>query len=239
MKSVQYTLIALLCLSFCSFHICAQQKEGTLRGLVTNAEDGEVIPFANVLVKDAKGNIVSGTITDMDGIFAISELDEGQYTLTVSYIGFSTKTFKNLKIESGKTKTMNAFLTEEMTTLEECVVTYKAPLIERYCGTRCFRSSCCCFRCREITTDTIVSEILNSDSISIYPNPSNGVLNINTKQSHDKVVITNMNGQEVQTIESNDKKDVNVKLHHLPPAPYVVHFISGGQKVSKIWILAH
>jgi len=44
------------------------------------------LPFANVVLKDAAGTVVTGTISDENGAFSI-KVDKGTYTILVSFIG--------------------------------------------------------------------------------------------------------------------------------------------------------
>jgi outer membrane receptor protein involved in Fe transport len=60
--------------------------QGTITGRVDN-QNKEVIPFANVSVHQ-KDTVVTGTVTNSDGRFVITNLKDGVYKLTVSFIGF-------------------------------------------------------------------------------------------------------------------------------------------------------
>ncbi|MFP4471719.1 MAG: TonB-dependent receptor [Bacteroidales bacterium] len=59
-------------------------QTGTLSGVVTDARTGETLIGANIMYGPGKG-----TVTDIDGRYRL-ELDYGEYTLMVSYVGFST-----------------------------------------------------------------------------------------------------------------------------------------------------
>ncbi len=59
---------------------------GTIKGIVLDAETGESLIGANVLI--AQG---VGTVTDLDGNFSFS-VNQGEYTLNVSYVGYETIT---------------------------------------------------------------------------------------------------------------------------------------------------
>ena len=52
-------------------------------GHVTD-ENGEILPYANIVIK----NTTRGTITDLDGKYALPLIENGNYTLVVTYAGF-------------------------------------------------------------------------------------------------------------------------------------------------------
>lgn len=61
-----------------------------LRGKIIEAATGETVPGASVLIDELK----RGTATDAEGNFEFSLLTAGTYTLTVSAVGFKTKSRK-------------------------------------------------------------------------------------------------------------------------------------------------
>lgn len=70
--------------------ISAQQRRGILRGFVADSASGEVLPYANIFIKELGG----GSSTDHRGFFIISSLPvEKNLTVSVSYIGYETKEF--------------------------------------------------------------------------------------------------------------------------------------------------
>jgi hypothetical protein len=69
--------------------IILSQSSGQLRGIVTDSLSSESLLFANVLIKEL--NI--GTSTDEHGYYFIPSLPaNNNYSLVVSYVGYSTKT---------------------------------------------------------------------------------------------------------------------------------------------------
>ncbi|MGB0870007.1 MAG: carboxypeptidase-like regulatory domain-containing protein [Flavobacteriales bacterium] len=83
----------------------------SLKGTVTEAESGEAVPMANVVVKSGH-NIVQGGATDFDGNYNVSPLSSGVYTVEVSFIGFETKKILNVEIKSQNAKVLNVKLIE-------------------------------------------------------------------------------------------------------------------------------
>lgn len=93
---------------------------GIIRGVVTDANTGETVPFANIFVTE----LSTGTVTDLDGNFNL-ELPEGTYSITFSYIGYAEYKVEEVNAKEGEVNVMNIQLKEEGTTLAEIVVTAK------------------------------------------------------------------------------------------------------------------
>lgn len=91
---------------------------GTLRGVITDSQTGEVISFANVLVSE----LGTGTTSDLDGNFSI-ELEEGTYSLVVSFLGYANLTIKDVSVKAKTVNNISPKLMEEGTLLEEVTVT--------------------------------------------------------------------------------------------------------------------
>jgi len=88
---IKYSLKLLKVCSFIFFVFTISNlvKAQSLKGTVTEAESGETIPFANVVVKSGD-TIVQGGATDFDGNYNISPLSPGVYSVEASFIGFET-----------------------------------------------------------------------------------------------------------------------------------------------------
>lgn len=93
---------------------CSVNAQTIITGKVTDAENGDPIPFANVVIK---GTTI-GTPTDFDGFFRIEGEGESD-TLLVSYIGYKSKSKIYVK---GITQTLNFQLLPESTQLGDVVV---------------------------------------------------------------------------------------------------------------------
>ncbi|WP_276975848.1 TonB-dependent receptor [Flavobacterium filum] len=105
--------VAFLFLCFCSLPIFAQS--GSIEGVVKD-NAGNVLPGVNIVVEGTS----KGTSSDMDGVFQLSGLENGNVTLVASYIGYKSK--KQVVTVSGATKT-EVILVEDATQLEDVVVT--------------------------------------------------------------------------------------------------------------------
>lgn len=99
-------LAVLLCLF--SFASAALAQKATLTGKVTDNEDGEALPGANVVVSNAE--IQTGAATKSSGEFTVKNLPEGTYTVTVSYIGYGKNVIENVEVSAGETKNLDIVL---------------------------------------------------------------------------------------------------------------------------------
>lgn len=99
----------IICLSFVTLNVWAQNVR--ISGVVTSATDNETIIGANVVV----AGTTIGTVTDFDGNYSL-EVPQNA-TVTVSYIGYLTKTFK-----VGTQQNYNIVLEEDAVGLEDIVV---------------------------------------------------------------------------------------------------------------------
>jgi hypothetical protein len=124
----------------------AAWSQGTITGKVTDELTNEPIPFANIIIQ----NTTTGTTTDMDGNYALTDLKPGLYNLQVSFLGYTTKTLFDIEAYTNKKTILNISLAQSSESLDEVVIkespytkTAESPLsvktvsaneIERYPG---------------------------------------------------------------------------------------------------------
>ena len=88
-------IILLLCLSL-NFGLWGQMQKkelllkGSISGSVIDATTNEAIPYANIIVKDLVGKIITGGITEENGTFKIKDVPEGKNILEVQFLGYKT-----------------------------------------------------------------------------------------------------------------------------------------------------
>ena len=92
---------------------------GSIKGVVIDEKTKEPLPFVNIVVEGTK----RGAITNKDGNYLISDLSEGSYNMTFSFIGYASKHIENIIISSNEEITVNVELTEELIQISEVVVT--------------------------------------------------------------------------------------------------------------------
>ncbi len=114
----------LTCLLIFSVALLQAQETGSIVGTLTDKEvNNEPLAFANVLIKGT----TKGATTDFDGLYEITNLEPGVYTIVFSYLGYETVEVPDVTIESGKVTTINAPMSaSEGMSLDEVIVTTTA-----------------------------------------------------------------------------------------------------------------
>jgi len=85
--SLPLTVVALLFSVFC----LAQTKTVTISGTVKDSTTHTAIPYANVVIKSHKDIVIAGTVSNDDGILAITNIATGNYVLEINSIGYTSK----------------------------------------------------------------------------------------------------------------------------------------------------
>lgn len=85
-------------------------------------------------------------------------------------------------------------------------------------------------------TTSVSEEVLGTDIINIYPNPSNGEINLQGDKEIVNVAVYNLLGKQVlsKTINANEAQ---LNLEHLPKGMYVVNLVFEEGSLSKKLIL--
>lgn len=109
------------------------QTVGSLSGKVTDLVNKETIPFANVLLSNNVDSLnVKPFQADANGAFEIKGLAFGTYSVKFSFIGYQTKTIKNILLSADRAAINlgNVTLTTDQRMLNEVVIEYKKPIVE-------------------------------------------------------------------------------------------------------------
>ncbi|WP_372795642.1 carboxypeptidase-like regulatory domain-containing protein, partial [Lutibacter sp.] len=106
-----YIFIFFLAITSVAF---AQTKSVT--GTINDAF-GQPLPGVNILLK---GTVI-GTTSDMDGTYALSNLESGDFTVEVSYVGF--KTFSKAITIQNENLTVDVILNEDVMSLDDVMIT--------------------------------------------------------------------------------------------------------------------
>ena len=80
-KFLLISLVSILSINTLSLYA---QDGGSIYGFVTDEATGEALIGANVIIKETG----AGMATDMNGYYVIQEIDPGDYTVLVSYVGY-------------------------------------------------------------------------------------------------------------------------------------------------------
>lgn len=98
--------------------IANAQTNNLTKGKVYDKVDNEPLVGVNILVEELK----TGTVTDGNGNFELTNIPKGDYHLRISYIGHKTVRLE-VKVPSDDAEKIEVFLEEETLKLQEVVVT--------------------------------------------------------------------------------------------------------------------
>jgi TonB-dependent starch-binding outer membrane protein SusC len=107
-----------LLLALLLFPASAWAQAGSVTGRVLDAQTGEPLPGANVLLSELN----RGGATDIDGRFTVPGVEAGTYNLVTSYVGFVTNR-RNITVAAGQDLDLTVRLEPDLRGLEEVVVT--------------------------------------------------------------------------------------------------------------------
>lgn len=131
MKNVLHNLLVLLMAGVFASSLGIQDVSAQgvttseMRGLITD-EEGNTLPFANILALHVPSGSQYGTTTDEDGRYRIPNMKiGGPYTVTVSYTGYNEKSVEGIYLTLGEPKKIDFSLGEGAIELESINVIAK------------------------------------------------------------------------------------------------------------------
>ncbi|MFN7312621.1 MAG: TonB-dependent receptor [Bacteroidota bacterium] len=105
----------------------AQTTTGTITGIIKDKADNSALIGVSVLIKGTS----FGAATDINGKFVIKNVRPGDYTLEVSYLGYSKVVLTGIKVKAGETKEVNVMMQQASVSAgEEVIIIGKKPLID-------------------------------------------------------------------------------------------------------------
>lgn len=136
MKKINQKALTLLLCYFCSLLLTAQPKNeavlGSIRGKVIDKNLNQAIPYASVAISDGTGKIVSGGITTDEGVFLITDVPSGTYTLKVQFIGYAVHSQPvEISRKSKNVDVGNILLEEEAESLDDVTIVAERTTIEQ------------------------------------------------------------------------------------------------------------
>lgn len=155
MKNFTIKIFSIIVMLMFISPVIAQTGVGKLSGKVLDANTGEALIGANIVVL----NTDQGAATNVDGEYFVLNITPGTYDVRVSYVGYAPKTIQEVRIVAGITYELNIDLSTDFT-LPEIVVEDKKFFEEK-------------------ATNTV--KVIDSDQISRIP--VKGVQNIASLQS--------------------------------------------------------
>ena len=120
MQKRLHLLIALL--AFMVSQAMAQITTSSMSGKIT--ANGEEVIGATIKAVHQPSGTVYRSVTNIDGRYSIQGMRPGgPYVLEVSYVGYKTKSVKNLSLSLGQNTVLNESLSEDAEMLQDVVVT--------------------------------------------------------------------------------------------------------------------
>ena len=108
-----FTLLAIVAIAFFAIahpsRMIAQVAGATLSGLVTDPT-GAPIPEANLVATNVDTGVKTTIKSDKDGVYSVPNLLPGNYQVSVSAAGFSSKVATGITLTVGATATLNVQL---------------------------------------------------------------------------------------------------------------------------------
>ncbi|HHH54869.1 MAG TPA: TonB-dependent receptor, partial [Bacteroidetes bacterium] len=125
MKKSFTLILAFLFIGFLSLN-----AQASLEGSVMDKDQGTPLDFAYVKLYQGT-SMITGTQTDFDGNFLITNIDPGTYDIEASYLGYTSEKKTGVVLKAGKVLRLKFELSPEGVVLDKVVITeYKAPLID-------------------------------------------------------------------------------------------------------------
>lgn len=123
MKKMKAILLLTACI-FMTISVCAQNKTITqnIRGIVTDRQSGEPLPYINVELTDMPEY---GATTNENGSFSINNVPVGRHNLKVSSLGYERNIIREILLTSAKEVYLEIQLSESLQQLQEITVTPK------------------------------------------------------------------------------------------------------------------
>ncbi len=116
-QSIKHTACALW-LSFIFVCIVTGQTTGKIAGYVEDASSGEALAGANVFIQGTS----LGASTDLEGNYYIINVPPGTYDVVIQMIGYKEMTFKNVRVSTNTTLTINGEMEQAIMEGETIVV---------------------------------------------------------------------------------------------------------------------
>ncbi|RKZ01717.1 MAG: hypothetical protein DRQ10_01525 [Candidatus Hydrothermota bacterium] len=125
-RSIFVVLLALV-VAFCTATTLWAGETGKLKGVVYDAQTGEPLPGANVIIEGTN----LGAATDVDGFYVIVNIPPGTYTVKATMLSYAPMVVKNVKVYADQTTELNFRLKPEAIQAEAIVVTAREPIVKK------------------------------------------------------------------------------------------------------------
>ncbi|MBT7851082.1 MAG: TonB-dependent receptor [Formosa sp.] len=106
--------------------------ESSISGRVIDSKSTEPLAFVNIIIKSQSGELITGVITDQDGVFEISNIKETTFIVSIQYIGYKTINKEVTLNRDTKTLDLGTIVIEEdNTALDEVTIIAETSSIQQ------------------------------------------------------------------------------------------------------------
>ncbi|MFY9242845.1 MAG: TonB-dependent receptor [Polaribacter sp.] len=89
-KAILFCMLIACISSYAQLPKNALPKPGSITGKVIDKTTNQPLPYVNIVVRELTKKLITGGITDENGLFAIKELPNGKSLVEVQFIGYKT-----------------------------------------------------------------------------------------------------------------------------------------------------
>lgn len=149
----------------------AQGQLGSVQGEVVEASTGDPLPGANVFLQGTN----KGASVDVNGAFEITDIEAGDYTLVIRFIGYKDYR-QEITVNEGQSLDVSVELETESIGLDEVVVTATGEMRSREVGTSLSRVSSSDFEAGAVsnTQDILNGRVTGATILANSGNPGAG-----------------------------------------------------------------
>lgn len=115
--SCKRELLVIILVLFSTFSFA--QKYGSISGKVIDLENGELITGANIILENTK----LGASSDVEGKYSIKKIPDGTYTITASFVSYSTKKSEPIVVKAGEDLHIDITLSKKTITTDDVLIT--------------------------------------------------------------------------------------------------------------------
>jgi outer membrane receptor for ferrienterochelin and colicin len=110
----------------------APKGSGKIKGILLDSLSKKPVEFASLALVDIKtNNPIDGTTTDEKGVFTLTKVASGSFKIMISFIGYKTKTIKDIKIDKKTELDLGSVIfSPDVVQLNEVEVVGMAQMIE-------------------------------------------------------------------------------------------------------------
>ncbi len=174
----------------------------SIKGVITDKQTNDSIPYATVVVRDTVDSLVIGVLSNINGEYLVNLIKPGKYNIEFSFIGYTKQITKGVSIDSNKTLILNVSLETSATNLEVVEIRCNRVPVISYNQSSC--SSMASMACQSIPTNNRRRRRARKLSKQ-YSN--------NTK-SYDNAILTRTNCNNTESYDSIEENAYKTVMDH-------------------------